>query len=128
MTQDGKRKIKVLSAICALIMFAAVYAAFDPAEAYWMPKCITFMITGYKCPGCGSQRMIHSLLTGNLAEAFRQNAFLVLMIPVIIFLIWLEFNRTRHRHLYIRIYGKWGCIVFCLLATGWTVLRNIFNL
>lgn len=128
MTQKGKRRVKILCAVFVCILLIAVYAAFDPAEAYWMPKCITYTLTGYKCPGCGSQRMIHSLLTGDLAEAFRQNAFLVLMIPVIIFLIWLEFNRTRYRQLYLRIYGKWGCIVFCLLATGWTVLRNIFNL
>lgn len=127
MIRFSKRKSTVVAVILAVALIA-IYAAFDPADTFWMPKCITYQLTGFKCPGCGSQRMIHALLTGNFVEAFRHNAFLVIMIPVILFMVWIEVDRKRHMAIYTRIYGKWGCVIFCVLIVIWTVLRNIYSL
>ncbi|MDE5840938.1 MAG: DUF2752 domain-containing protein, partial [Muribaculaceae bacterium] len=62
----------VLSMALAL---AAVYYFFDPVEAGWMPRCIWKVTTGTDCPGCGSQRMAHALMHGDIAGAWRANAY-----------------------------------------------------
>ena len=41
------------------------------------------MFTGLECPGCGSQRAIHSLLNGDLVAAVHYNALTVAAIPYI---------------------------------------------
>lgn len=40
-------------------------------------------LTGYDCPGCGSQRAIHALLTGHPADAWHHNAAFVLSLPLL---------------------------------------------
>lgn len=63
-------------AAVAIIAAAAILAylwAFDPSESP-APRCIVKMLTGHDCPGCGSQRAIHALLHGRVAEAWHFNA------------------------------------------------------
>lgn len=81
---------KILAAVLLIAAGAAVYTVFDPALSEWFPKCPFHMLTGLDCPGCGSQRAIHSILTGHIAEAFRYNALLVIAIPYIMLLIFLK--------------------------------------
>ncbi|MFR8803179.1 MAG: DUF2752 domain-containing protein [Anaerovoracaceae bacterium] len=63
-------------AVCAGLIF--VYSRFSPESSSWFPKCIFLQLTGLKCPGCGSQRVVHNLLNLNIHKAFEANAFLVL--------------------------------------------------
>lgn len=122
---------KMIAASVAAVVAAALvalYAAVDPAEAVWMPKCMVWQLTGFRCPGCGSQRMVHALLHGDLHSAFACNAFLMLMLPVIALMIWLEASRKRHPALYSALYGKWGCALILGSILLWTVLRNIFGI
>jgi len=67
-----------------LIGLAIIYSLFDPANTDLFPKCPFRQITGYKCPGCGSQRAIHHLLNFDIPGAFRENFLLVISIPYII--------------------------------------------
>jgi hypothetical protein len=62
---------------------AFVYYHFNPADVHFFPPCLFRKLTGYHCPGCGAQRAIHQLLHGNLREAFRYNALLVLLLPYV---------------------------------------------
>jgi len=54
-----------------------------PSELSWFPKCPFFVLTGYKCPGCGTLRAIHFLLHLNFVEAWRMNPLAVVSIPLI---------------------------------------------
>lgn len=48
-----------------LIVFsglAILFFVLNPAEHQLFPRCVFNAVTGYYCPGCGSQRAIHSLL------------------------------------------------------------------
>ena len=72
-------------------MFAAggiyFYAAHDPEHSEVVfPKCGFYVLTGYKCPGCGTQRALHHLLHGDLVGAFKMNALAFLALPYIILL------------------------------------------
>ena len=57
--------------MAALIFF---YRHFNPADASsHAPRCILRAVSGYDCPGCGSQRAFHAMLNGNIAEAWNHN-------------------------------------------------------
>lgn len=111
-----------------LLVLAAVYFWVDPAEAAWLPRCPLHSLTGLQCPGCGSQRMVHALLHGDLAGAWHANAFLVASLPALAFLLWLEFNRRRYSALYARIYTMPFIITVSVLLVVWGVARNILEL
>lgn len=85
-------------------------------------------MTGLKCPGCGSQRAIHSLLHLDILAALGYNAFLVLSLPVIGFLSYVEIKRKKQPSLYARAHSQlfiWFCFT---VVIAWWILRNVFNL
>lgn len=91
-----------------------------------MPKCIIYQVTGFKCAGCGSQRAIHALLHGDLEEAWRMNAFMILMIPVVVFLGIVEMRRKSSPALYGKIHSPLFIVLLGIAIIGWTIGRNIF--
>lgn len=119
--------LKAAACVLAVLVLLAVYHLGDPAHCAWFPKCPFFVVTGLKCPGCGSQRAIHSLLNGDIAGAWDYNALLVGSIPVLIVLgvatlgrkTWPNFYRWTNSPIFI-----WT--VFAIVISWW-VLRNIFN-
>lgn len=46
------------------------------------PSCVFHRLTGYDCPGCGTQRAVHALLQGRVADAWKANAALFFAVPV----------------------------------------------
>lgn len=109
-------------------LILAVYLLFDPLQTAWMPKCPVKVLTGLDCPGCGSQRALHALLTGDVAAAFRFNALLLLLLPYVAVIAVLEFSGRRHLRLY-RVLGSQAAIAIVLvLVVAWTVVRNLFSL
>lgn len=94
----------------------------------WFPKCIYRQLTGYKCPGCGTQRMFHALLHGEVVEAFQHNAFLFVSIPVLGLYAFLFYLGRKFSI-------RWLCAlnpsrtwpVLLVLVIGWTLFRNICN-
>jgi hypothetical protein len=76
---------KVAAAAALAIAGAAVLYAFPPAETWWYPRCPFLLVTGLKCPGCGTLRALHAALHGRLAEAFRLNALAICVIPLLAF-------------------------------------------
>lgn len=93
-----------------------------------MPQCVFYRLTGWKCVGCGSQRMLHALLHGDLPGAFRANAFVVLMLPAILFLLYVELNRIRHPSLYAKVYSTGLIIATGVLLAAWFIVRNIVGI
>lgn len=81
--------------IVGIVLIGLIYFSFNPSKNAIFPKCPFFVLTGLKCPGCGSQRAIHSLLHLNYAEAFRHNALLVVSLPLIIILIYAEIKKGK---------------------------------
>lgn len=83
MTPALRRWLFAAAALAAVAAGVWVYAAFDPSAARWFPKCAFKMATGYDCPGCGSQRAIHALLSGDIGGAWRANAAFILSLPLL---------------------------------------------
>ena len=82
-------------------MAILLYGLADPAKVPF-PKCPFRSLTGFLCPGCGSQRGIHQLLHGHMAEAFKLNA---LLIPSI-------------------MYGLAGAVISLFFQEYWPTIRE----
>ncbi len=78
--------------------------------------------------GCGSQRMLHALLHGDFAGAFRANAFGMVMLPVIALMLYAETQRLRHPRLYARLFSPKVMTLIIALMVAWLILRNILSL
>ena len=122
------RKAAIIAGIAGIILLLAVYTVFDPSETAFFPKCPFFWLTGLTCPGCGSQRAMHQLLTLHFGEAFRYNAFMVIAIPLILFLLVAELFRDRWPRL--NRLGSSPTLSWSILAAVllWWLLRNLLGI
>lgn len=68
----------------AACLLALLYFVFD-ARVYPFPRCPFNLLTGWLCPGCGSQRAFSALLHGDLPAAFRLNALLMALLPLLLY-------------------------------------------
>jgi hypothetical protein len=68
----------------AIVAVAALMLrVFNPATCGFFPPCPFRELTGYLCPGCGTTRALHQLLTGHVAAAFRLNPLMMLLLPYV---------------------------------------------
>lgn len=113
--------------IAAIFIVFFLYGSIDPATSKWFPKCPFYLLTGFKCPGCGSQRAVHQLLHLHIGAAFRCNALLVAFIPLLAFLLSADLLRYRFPKYYLASRKPalgWTVLAVILL---WWVLRNVFG-
>lgn len=108
------------------LMCAAIWAG-DPTTPHGpLPVCPTKALLGIDCPGCGSLRMVYSLMHGNLLAAARFNA---LGLAAVGLLLWAYFSWTYGRLVGRRIRGwqhrRWAAAVTLSLVLAWFVVRNI---
>lgn len=92
----------------------------DPHNTHSVyPQCPFKWLTGWNCPFCGGLRMTHDLLHGHLMAAVYDNAFVLIVIPLVAG--WVLLRRTRG-HSVLPV----PALVAAVLATvAWTVVRNL---
>lgn len=73
----------IVAKLIAVAVFIYYYHNYNPEHHDLFPKCIFLQLSGFKCPGCGSQRAIHHILNGNFKIAWQMNALLITMLPFI---------------------------------------------
>lgn len=67
----------------------AYIGSVSPYSAGGYPVCPIYALTGLYCPGCGTARCLHSLVTGDLGGAFARN----LLIPILLVALAVAFVR-----------------------------------
>jgi len=123
----ARRRIPWWAGVLAVagLVGLVVLARVEPAGQGFFPRCWLFQTTGLRCPGCGATRALHALLHGNLTEAIRLNALLVLALPAG---AWLALRGMRGWWT-----GRWwrdpvthpaGLAVLSGLAMGFGLARN----
>ncbi len=122
-----RRALVIILVIVAAMVLGTIYFAVDPSSSSLFTRCTFLSLTGYKCPGCGSQRAIHALLHGDIVGAFKYNALLLIAIPWIAVCLLAETQRTRNPRLYARINAPRLIWIFLALVIVWWVVRNIVN-
>ena len=128
MTRNTTR-IWLAAALTAVVgLFVWAYASYDPASSIWFPRCPFKLVTGLDCPGCGSQRSIHALLTGDIAGCWSANPMVLLLTPLAALCFVAEWWKTPRleplRRVVLSPYVAWALLV---LAIAWTVARNIWG-
>ena len=122
-----RRTLVIALVVAVLLVLGFIYYALDPTASAVFPRCTFLSLTGYKCPGCGSQRAIHALLHGDVVGAFRDNALLLVAIPWIALCLYAEGQRIRNPRLYARLNAPLLIWLFLAILLLWWLLRNIFN-
>lgn len=91
------------------------------------PPCLILRHTGLYCAGCGTQRMVAAMLSGDMQGAFWQNPFMFAALPLAGGYLLGELWRyaAEKPPLY---RGRWfrpALLGAGLLALAFTVLRNL---
>lgn len=119
---------KILFIGITIIIIGLIYFFFNPLNYNIFPKCPFFILTGLKCPGCGSQRALHSLLHLDIKSAFFYNMLLVLALPAIAILFYVAYHRVDKPALYNKVHSRifiYNCLIIIIL---WWLIRNILNI
>jgi hypothetical protein len=107
------------------IVFVCVLLFKHPSDYGFIPSCVFYKMTGLYCPGCGSMRAMHFLLTGSIFLSLRCNPLVIFLFPLIIFLLikWL-YAIFGQKELTFRglQYIYWGVLVVIVL---FFIIRNI---
>ncbi|MDR1114959.1 MAG: DUF2752 domain-containing protein [Tannerella sp.] len=127
-----KKRIRVgIILMIAVIAMIYLYSHFDPTDYAFFPKCPVYTLTGYECPGCGSQRAFYNLFQGNFLTAFRYNPLMFILVPYILLGIYIEYiaNSSGNKIQRLRniFYGKRAILVLAVIIIVYTILRNYFN-
>lgn len=121
------KKATLIIIAVALAVLAVVYFVFDPTSTRLFPKCAFYSLTGFKCPGCGSQRAIHALLHADVLAAIRYNALLVFSLPFIALLLTNRYWRSHFPRLYDRLNSTLVTVTAAIIVVLWWLLRDLFN-
>ena len=118
------RAKKVVIGALALIAAGALYALIVTQTQQGLP-CVFNIITGLQCPGCGVSRMCLALLRLDFQTAFRENAAILCLLPLMVataarlIYVYIRYGRVRDKYANIAIYFMIAVLlVFC-------VVRNI---
>lgn len=108
------------------LVCAAIWVG-DPTTPHGpLPVCPTKALLGIDCPGCGSLRMLYSLMHGNLLAAARFNALALVAIALLLwaFAAW-TYGRVEGRRIRSWQHHRWAAAVTLVLVLAWFVVRNI---
>jgi hypothetical protein len=115
-------------AVAAFLLTGAalfVFWKFDPVAARF-PACPFYTATGLYCPGCGSQRALHSLMQGDVVRATEFNLLMVLAVPALLghaAIVVLNRFRTPRMQSYFEMPRVSQAIVVLVIA--YWILRNL---
>lgn len=122
-------RLRRMLILCALILGAGLLYAFWCSQTGLSIPCFFYILTGLRCPGCGSTRVCLNLLKLDFSAAFWANPFLFIILPF--GSIWLIYRSVLYirsgdqRLSKIETRGVWCCVILLFI---WGILRNIFYL
>ena len=122
------RMIKSKSFWVILLIFIGVSAYFYELNPYgnspYFLKCPFYQISGYQCPGCGTQRAFHELLHLRIFEAIKQNLLFVLAIPYVLMIFYTSFHQEKYKRLRQLLMGNRTLLFLLIIAILFGVFRN----
>lgn len=122
-----KPREKIIAVVVLIFTTGVIFLyVFDPNKIAF-PQCVFFTTTGYLCPGCGSQRAIHSLLHLDFAAAFSYNALIIVLIPYLFYCVYIFLLGGKGKWSFIEsiLISKIAVILVSVAIIGFWLLRNI---
>ena len=121
------RKFKLIIGSILVVALLLVYFFFDPtATDSYFPGCPLYNTTGIYCPGCGSQRALHSLLHLDFKSVLSYNLLFIPATGVVLYNVFVRiYNRVSSRQIPNVIYTKTFAIIVLIVILIFWVLRNL---
>ena len=121
-----KSIVVIVIGVIAMVLLVCVYYFYDPSSTGWMWKCSMKALTGYDCPSCGNQRLVHAMLHGRFVEAFHHNPFTMLSLPYLIPL-FLTLRSKKGIALKVRnvVQAPVALYIYAMAICVWWILRNV---
>ncbi len=122
----GSGVLRFAATTAGAVAAAAVLATVDPNEPGHYPTCPFLAATDLYCPGCGSLRATHALLTGDPLTAIDRNPLAVILLPAVL-ASWVVWGLRLSGHTTwttTHIPARWIWVLFWVVITYW-IVRNI---
>lgn len=108
------------------IFLGILYYIYDPSEVAIFPSCPFHSLTGMYCPGCGSQRALHSLLHLDIQKTLSYNLLFIPMGLVVIYNTGIELYNTRaNNKMKNLVYTTWFPLVILAIVILFWIFRNL---
>lgn len=127
LVERKEQVFRILIISAAVIVLSLLYFFVDARHSGFFPRCPFFALTGFLCPGCGSQRAVSALLHADVMQAIQYNILLVASLPVLLYSSVVSVSnvfRTKpiiQKIFYSPVFVK---IVFVVIVLFW-IIRNI---
>lgn len=119
-------KIKYILIGIGIFILLSLYYFTNPSGVNYFPKCPFYVVTGFYCPGCGSQRALHQLLHFKIIETLNYNALYILGLGTIIYNISINtLNAYWDKNYYNILYHPKTPIIIGIIIVLFWILRNI---
>ena len=104
----------------------AVWIADPTTPGGILPVCPTKALLGVDCPGCGTLRMIYSLLHGDIVAAIRFNALALVALGflAVAYATW-TYGRATGRRIIGWQHHRWAPAVALAVVSVWFVARAL---
>ena len=126
MLKVNQNLLLIISIPIALLALGIFYFSINPTSFAYTPKCPFHTLTGFHCPGCGSQRALHQILHGHIWEGLKHNFLILLAVLLICYKIFILFTNSNSskspKNLLQHHYAPW--IIFTFIMAFW-ILRNL---
>ena len=130
MPHPTRRRLLIFSLpllLIALIALIIIYYRVSPTSSVFFPKCAFLLLTGLKCPGCGTTRMCLSLLHGNVRAAVYYNKIVPFLLPPLAIIFVRQcYNYVFNGKFVFSKLEHWFFIISIVILLIYMVLRNIF--
>ncbi len=116
----------VMVGASATLVCAAIWVGNPTTPHGPLPVCPTKALLGIDCPGCGTLRMLYSLMHGDLLGAARFNALGLVAVALLIWAygVW-AYGHLTGRRIASWQHHRWAAAVTLSLISVWFVVRNI---
>ena len=119
--EKTRKAVIALGALAAVVAYCTFCMATDS-----MPRCPFKWITGFDCPGCGSQRAIRALIAGHPLEAWSYNLILPPMLAYLAAILVLPLIKGGiPRKIYERLTSPGVISAIAAVVILWWIVRNL---
>ncbi|WP_340074795.1 DUF2752 domain-containing protein [Leptobacterium sp. I13] len=120
-----KQLLYILLGVAAIVVLP-LYYYFNPSSYDFFPKCPIYSVTGFHCPGCGSQRALYDFAHGNILEGISHNLLIlifgiVLLYNMVINIIGIVKGKETESLLH---HPRTPMVIFWCILAFW-VFRNV---
>ncbi|MDE6081168.1 MAG: DUF2752 domain-containing protein [Muribaculaceae bacterium] len=119
----NKTKLGIIAVVAVILI--VIYYMFDPSDAGFFPPCPSKLLTGYDCPGCGTQRALHAFLHGDMAGVIHYNAMLVVGVPLVLTIFASNMLRERYPRFHRFMNSNIIIALAAVITVFWTIYRNL---